>query len=173
MKEPKPKPELVLNSRETELVNRNQYANGGWLHSPANLALFSRSISYLKQLNKARQIDSNWVPYVRAAREKDATIVYIWPTDEKDPDKIEVKKRGSQARINIRSLLEPTHHTVDLGYRVRYEIVPAGEDSPVGPALMFDLAHPLERRQQPPSVLKRKRSAKKANASAGQLSGEQ
>lgn len=155
-----PEKDLVYNRKQADLKNKNQYANGGWLHSPAMLQLFSRSLKYLIELNRKRGVDSMWVPYVRAARPRNQDIVYIYPTDERDEDKLEVKKRDSHAFINVRSLLEESHHTVEWGYRVRFEIVPAGEDSPVGPALMFDLSKPVERKQQPPSVLKPKRKPK-------------
>ena len=155
--------ELVYNSKATELINRNQYTNGGWLHSPAQLELFARSIKFLIKLNRARGIDANWVPYVRAARLKGEDIVYVWPTDEKDEDKIEVRPRSAHAWINIRSLLEPSFHTVEQGYRVRYEIV-ADDKSPVGPALKFDLSKPLERKRQPPSKQGKSGKAKAAPA---------
>lgn len=156
--------ELIFNNQQAELLNRNQYESGGWLHSPANLQLFARSVKQLVGLNRALSIDEKWVPYVRAARPKGKDIVYIYPTDEHDPNKIDVHKRDGNAWINLRSLLEPSHHTVELGYRVRYEIV-AVNDSPVGPALKLDLAKEVERRLKPPSK-RRGRSARTKGAQA-------
>jgi hypothetical protein len=66
-----------------------------------------------------------------------------------------VRRYGSGAWINLITLLGPTKQTVAKGYRDRFTVDFAPENSPVGPALTINLARPMTRKmakKRQPSV---------------------
>jgi hypothetical protein len=134
-----PSPKVILNSVKTQVLSRAAYRTGtGWLHSPARLQLLTVAARNLVSVARDRGMDVGEVLYARAARLEGQHATYVYPTDDQDPDRLEVTKQDSGVWINLRTLLAPADLLVAPGTSVRYDITVAGAESPVGPALVFD-----------------------------------
>jgi hypothetical protein len=151
---------VIENSPDVELTSRNQHGQEFWLHSPANMELFAVTYRRLLDVAKLRKLDTREIAYIRAARVSGTDLTFVYPTTDKDPNRIPLTKYSAHYWGNLRTLLEPAGRLVEVGYRKRYamELIP---DSPVGPALVFDFDRPLESRQEPKA---KKGSGKKAGA---------
>lgn len=135
----KSSPKLILNSVKTQVLSRAAYRTGtGWLHSPARLQLLTVAARNLVSIARERGMDVGEVLYARAARLEGQHEIYVYPTDEKDPDRLEVTKQKGNLWINLRTLLAPPDLLFAPGISVRYDIAVAGPESPVGRSLVFD-----------------------------------
>ncbi len=140
--------EIVYNNLSAEFQHGAQAGSYGWLHSPTMLELLSMADARLTRVSDARGKPVKQVEKVRAAKTTGNKKVYLIPADDGDTDAIEVKRYDSSAFINLKSLLGPTRLSVRTGFRERYAVEYAGEDSPVGQALVIDLSKRLERREE-------------------------
>ena len=149
--------EIVYNNLSAEFQHGAQAGSYGWLHSPTMLELLSMADGRLTRVSDDRGKPVRQVDKVRAAKTTGNKKVYLIPADDGDTDAIEVKRYDSSAFINLKSLLGPARLSVRTGFRERYAVGYAGDDSPVGPALVIDLSKRLERREEPGA----KKTAKK------------
>lgn len=159
--------ELILNDFQAEYQRATQYPSGCWMHSPANLEVFSLTIERLQRNAVQRGIEGK-VTKVRAAKLRNKKYIYIYATANDDPNGIQVNYQRYGAWINLITLLGPLKLTEKTGYRARYDLDYAGEDSPVGPALVLNLGRRLERRQDWKSAKKSKTEGEKKSKTEGE-----
>lgn len=156
--------DIVYNDPSIQFRNANLQDAHGLMEPPANLRISTATDEALVDVAKLRGMDVLRVATVRAARRKGETKVYIYPVPSTDPAAIQVKRYRGRTYINLRSLLGLTEHELEPGYRVKYALKFAGtpdaepeyQTSPVGEALAFDLAKPVERR-----IIEKKSRSKK------------
>lgn len=163
--------EVMYNDLSAEFLKGRQAGSYGWLHSPSRLELFSLADQRLTRVSDERGKPVKQVDKVRAARTKNSKKIYLYPAEDGDTDAIQVKRYESGAFINLESLLGPARLTVRSGYRERYAIEFAGNDSPVGKALVIDLSKRLERREEPDSKRTGKTAIKSKQASEPSTTG--
>lgn len=138
--------EVIYNSYDVELIKGRKAPSSAWLHAPAFLELLRTADDRLTRVSEMRGATVRCVTKVRAAKVRGKRVVYIVPTHDEDPDGIPVRRYGAGAWINLVTLLAPAKQTVPKGYRDRYAVDFAPENSPVGPALMINLARPTDRK---------------------------
>lgn len=159
---------VILNSPDVPVAGRGERGPGLWLHSPAHAELFAATHRMLLAAAKLRKMDVSEIEWVRAARLEDSDLTFIFPTTDLDPNRIPLVEFSGHKWANLRTLLEPAKRLITVGYRERFaaHLVP---DSPVGPAVVFDLARTLERKQEPKSKKNDETdSAKKSTSDAQQ-----
>ncbi len=139
--------DLIPHDPHADVLRANQYASGGWLHSPAQLQLFANTDERLTQVAHQLGMMCREVKRVLAYRVPDEKVAYIFPTWDEDPEGIEVRRYGSATWINLITLLGPANLTVETGYRERYEVNLSRPDDAVYPALKLDMRRVLERRK--------------------------
>lgn len=137
---------VIFNSYDAEVVKGRKAPSSAWLHAPALLELLKTADDRLTRVSESRGATVRRVTMVRAAKVKGKRVVYIIPTSDEDPDGIPVSRYRSGAWINLITLLGPEKQAVPMGYRDRHAVEFAPEGSPVGPALVINLARPLDRR---------------------------
>jgi hypothetical protein len=166
-------PEIIYNSTKKAVLSRSAYPTGtAWMHSPAMLELLAVASRNLLAVARARGMDVGQVQYVRGARVAGQEEIYIYPTGENDPDRIEVKMPNGNPHINLRSLLAETQRLLPPNHRVRYDINVSGADKAIKDALVLDLN--LERDHRITDRSKKSKSAgKKPTAQAKQQPTEQ
>lgn len=153
---------IIWHNDVTEVLKRNQYASGGWMHSAATLQIFKATEGRMDNLGMRLGQPETQVTRVRACRISGTKIVYIVPAPANDDTALEVSRNVKGAWINLYKLLIPAKLGVPVGYKERYDIIEV-EESPVGPALMLDMGNRKERRKVK-TAAKRKSAAKKAAA---------
>jgi hypothetical protein len=109
------------------------------------LVLFKATDAALSDIAEQRGLKETLVEKIRAARVGIEKKVYQVPTEADDVDGLELKRSNGKITCNLVSFLAENRLCVETGYKERYEIVEAGADSPVGPALVFDMSKPAER----------------------------
>jgi hypothetical protein len=170
---PDEQPKLRQNKKQRYIVKPNQYGSGGWLIAPALLEIFRATEPALLEVAEKRQQSVTQVDWVRCARLENEKRIYIYPSDAKDPDAIEVKRYGGKTSINLISFMAPEGLCVEQGYKERYFLGAAGPDSPAGPALVFDMEKPVERKPVAPSKRSgARRKAKQESAPAAPAAPE-
>ncbi|HEY3364288.1 MAG TPA: hypothetical protein VGK74_04485 [Symbiobacteriaceae bacterium] len=151
-------PEIVFNKPDAEYVHGNESGNECKLYGPAQLRLLKVSERLLKKVYEERGSVVSRVERVRAAMVKGSETVYIIPCDKNDPEGLQILRSAAGSNVNIITLLGPMKMTVPTGYRRKYAVIKVGEESPVGPALAFDLGKVLEQKAT------KKKSSKSAAA---------
>jgi hypothetical protein len=146
--------DLVLNSHDREIVKTNQTRSHVTLYSPAMLQVLSLAYGRLLKVGEMRGMNTELILKLRAALRKSTKQVYILPTDEDDIDGIPINGYGygdgSAVWINLISLLGDTKLQVPTGYRDRFQAAIVDKpESPVGPALMFNLSRRISRTLKP------------------------
>lgn len=139
-----------------ETLRQDQYGPGGKLHSPATLEFTAATAIALKQVARARGSVDGKVTHVLVGLDDEEPLLYIFPPGPEDPaeDALEIKRYERSAWVGLREVLAPRKYLVEPGYFKRYDLKIVGEESPVGPALVMDLEHPVE--QKPESKGKKK-----------------
>lgn len=153
---------IIWHDEVTEVLRGNQYASGGWVHSPATIQIFKATESRLDKLGVKYNLPEAQVTRVRACRIAGTKKIYIIPAAANDDTALEVIRNLKGAWINLYKLLVPGKLGVPSGYKERYDIIEE-DDSPVGPALLLDMSNRKERRKVKTSS-KKKAAAKKAKA---------
>jgi hypothetical protein len=138
-------PKVIYNKKKRYVVKPGQYRAGCWVHSPGMLVLFKATDAALVDNAEERGISTNQVLKIRAAKLDNEKKVYIFATEDDDEDGLDLKRSNGKITCNLVSFLAENRLCVETGYKERYEIVEAGADSPVGPALVFDMSKPAER----------------------------
>lgn len=141
-------PKLIFNSYDAEITKGNQNESGGWMHAPAYLELFKAAVDRLAQVSRERGTTVRRVKHVRAALEEGSKKIWIFPTEQRDPDAIPVNYYRRKATINLITLLGQAKLTVETGYRERYALEFAPANCPVGPALEINMGRMLEHRPE-------------------------
>jgi hypothetical protein len=134
----------MYNDRSANFRKGNQRAPGCWGHSPATFELFAAGDKLLTDVAELRGERVKQVEYVRAAMVEGSKTVYIFNTQEGDPDRIATHRYSSACWTNLITLLGPAKMTIRTGYRERFDVT-LEPNSPVGPALAIDLTRVLER----------------------------
>lgn len=135
---------VIYNNQQTELVNRNTKGVSAWLESPANLKLLARAYKALIKIARQRKMDVGEVKAVRAARLGNSDVIFIFPVPEDEPQAIVCQFYSDHHWVNLRSLLEESDRLLPVRHNKRFVLREVGSDSPVGPALVFDLSAAVE-----------------------------
>jgi hypothetical protein len=155
--------DLIVNQTKVRRrVTRAFKASGGWLLPPALLVMFRTVIWLLQDLVAPREVNLGAFPTVtrvRVAKRKDDSRIYLYPTDWDDPDGIEIKGGTNQPKVNLYDFLTDAQMLMEPTKAERFQVTMAGDDSPVGPALVFDRHQPLEQKSYHKSESKRKKSS--------------
>lgn len=140
---------VVWNTKKRYVVKPSQYRAGCWIQSPGMLVLFKATDAALSDIAEQRGLKATLVEKIRAARVGIEKKVYLVPTEADDVDGLELNRNNGKITCNLVSFLAPEKLCIESGYKERYEITEAGPDSPVGPALVFDMSKVEQRRLLP------------------------
>lgn len=136
-------PDVEVNTRPARPVRPN-LKSFLWQTGPAWIDMHRKVDLMIAQNAKDRGLELSQVERIRVARKKNETVVYIFATRSDDEDGIEVGRFKSKTYANLADFMVPRGLDVPSGQARRFDVVVAGEESPVGPALKFDTAKPLE-----------------------------
>jgi hypothetical protein len=140
--------DLVTNKKKPlRRVTRAYKAAGIWGFPPALYKFFVTAMWMLQDLVALRQVNLGsfaTVTRVRVAKRKSESRVYIYPTDWDDPEGIEITGRKGDRRINMYDFAAEAGILLEPGTAYQFQVTFAGDDSPVGPALVFDHKDPKQ-----------------------------
>jgi len=134
---------------EGEVVKGNAQPSTGWLHSPAMMEFLATAYKRLVRAQNLAGNPANTVAKVHAKLIRGTKYLVIKPAPEEDQTAIPVKRHGSSTFFNLIDLLGPERLAVESGYRQRYVVAWAPQESPHWPALAIDLGDPKEREREP------------------------
>lgn len=113
-----------------------------WVYSPAKVLLLTEPTRGLAEVARLRGMANRKVEQVEVILHAPTRRLFIYPPDpdEEVDDAFEVayRNQGTNAEINIRTLLQPRGLEVTRGWREQYD-VKLEEHSECGPALVFQL----------------------------------
>jgi hypothetical protein len=144
---PKPatEPKVRLNTRSHVQKRAVEKDPACWAHSPGRLGLLSAVEKLLIAVARARGLEIQKVEQVRIANIEGDSRVWIFTTDASDPERLEVKRYKSRLEINASDTLAAWDMALPKNQRRRYDILTdKQQESPVGPAIYFDMSKPLE-----------------------------
>lgn len=137
------KPKIRHNEYSDLDTKPGQKEPGGWLHSPAQLSAYIATLKALIIVAAMRGFTWNDVKFVRVSNVEGEKRVFIYPTDETDPSRLELTRYKSRLYVNMSAPLTKWKLALPTGERRRYDL-PIDPKSPVGPALVIHLDKPLE-----------------------------
>lgn len=140
---PQAQPKVQLNdfSRENPTRAFNECSIAG--QSPFNAELFKVTEWELRKVAEKRGLKILELTKLRVANVEGESRVWLYPTKKSDPRGIAVTRNGGKVRVNLGPQLTkwglalPRHHKEWF-----YLIYADAPESPVGPALYFDLESP-------------------------------
>ncbi|MFZ5814332.1 MAG: hypothetical protein ACOY93_03410 [Bacillota bacterium] len=140
-------PKLRVNSYDAADRKPNQKEPGCWWRAPGRFAFYVMVHTALVAIARRRGWETNRVEYIRVGNVEGDPLIYIWPTDEHDPDRIPLRRYRSHLSANLSTVMVNWGLALPTGQRNRYDLLVAEPDkSPVGPALYLDKDRVLETR---------------------------
>jgi|GEM_PF-4946376 len=154
--------DFIIFSRGEEVAKRNEKGVAGWLHSPGTFIPFKAGYKRLKEVTKPADLVDGKVIRVGVGGRKGSNKVYLWGTDKHNPDGIEVKEYEGKISINIADFLALIDKRPEVGWKFRYDLLPADKDCKVQPALMILLDKAIDKRPLPSTKKKESKESKEA-----------
>jgi hypothetical protein len=143
---PAPARKFIVHSNSRYVVKPHQYEPGGWIKSPGTFELFRATQPLLVEIAEKRGMSIAQVDYVQVGRNEGEKKIYMWPTDD-SVNGYPVQRHGHKISVNLTKFLAAEKLCVEKGYQERFVILQAGPESPAGPAVVWDMATPVERKR--------------------------
>ncbi len=140
---------IYFDGEDVELVNRNQYPSECWLQDPAILQFSALADNRMGRVNELRGGLRVRPDKVRTALVLPDRLLFVYPAANEDKRGLKVGRSKGAARVNVRSVLQPHNLLAEPGYKMRFAVEYAGDESPVGPAMVIDLTQVIEKARLP------------------------
>lgn len=138
-------PKLRVNTHSATDRKPNQEEPGCWWSGPGIFAFFLMVHTALLIVAKQRGWEANRIDFIRVANMEGDPRIWIWPTDEKDPDRIQLNRYGGRLSANLSTIMINWKLALPSGQRNRYDVrFDETGESPVGPALYINKEKVLE-----------------------------
>lgn len=157
----------VENDKAAHYRPSYSHISSAWVQSPGAITLLAEASHDLNTVAALRSTPATRVAFVRALALPAIKTLLIWPTDEKDPQKIEVSWRGGHASFSASEVLIRAKIPVESRRRKRFEVRIAKETK-VGPALAIDMRYLVDLR-----VTQKGKSTAKGKGKQGEHSKEE
>lgn len=144
------------------LKAKNAHYSSAWIKGPGAVTLLVEAARDLCQVSEMRGEPATEIPFVRILVLPSTRTLLVWPTDDKDLQRIEVTWKEGVAKFLASDELRAAKIPVESGKKVRYN-VHVLKQSKVGPALAIDMRVELETKLLPKKKsYSRAKSKKKA-----------
>lgn len=158
-------PKLRVNSYDAADRKPNQEEPGTWWKGPGWFLFFVAVHAALIAVAKQRGWEAGKIEYIRVGNVEGDPRIWIWPTDEKDPNRIRLRRYKSRFSANLSTVMIKWGMALPSGQKSRYDVRPdVNNESPVGPALYINKDKPLETKWE--KVEKESRSRSKSQTPA-------
>lgn len=159
-------PKLRLNTRNRLQKRAVEKDPGCWVFSPGRIRFYTYVEKALIAVARQRGWEIQKVEYIRLANLEKDPRVWFYPTDGQDPERLEVKFYKGRAEVNASDTLAEWDMALPKNQSRRYDVAfDTKNESPVGPALYFDMDLVQETRI---NERKDKSTAKKKSATTTQ-----
>lgn len=136
---------LRVNTHDVAHRKPNQEEPGGWWWGPGFFSFFLMVHTALVLIASRRGWETNQIKFIRVANLEGDPRIWFWPTDEKDPERIELKRYRGRLTANLSTVMVNWKMALPTGQRNRYDVFTDDQgESPVGPALYINKDKVLE-----------------------------
>jgi hypothetical protein len=164
---PATEPKVRLNTRSHVQKRAVEKDPACWANSPGRLGLLSAVEKLLIVVAKQRGVEIQKVEQVRIANIEGDSRVWLYTTDATDPERLEVKRYKGRLEVNASDTLAAWDMALPKNERRRYDIlIDKQHESPVGPAIYFDMSKPLETKHTDKSAKPKQQAAAATQAPA-------
>lgn len=152
--------DAVATNHALHLKAKNAHYSSGWIKGPGAVTLLVEAGRDLCQVSELRGEPATEIPFVRILVLPGAKTILVWPTHEKDLQKVEVTWKQGVAKFLASDELRAAQIPVESGKKVRYNVHVVTQ-SKVGPVLAIDMSHELETKLLPKRKSYRKAKSQK------------
>jgi hypothetical protein len=135
---------VVFNQVGRQVKKRTAKEASCWIWSPGNLQLLKEGEKLVAATGKGGAPPVKQVDYVRAAWVPGSEKVYIFLSNEKDPDAVTVNRSGKRVTANLSDDFIAWGIALAVNTKSRFRMVPATPQDPVYPAVVVDVGAPVE-----------------------------
>lgn len=154
-------PGVRLNRRDRLRKTAREKNPGCWVISPGRIYLFAAVEKALLLIARQRGWEVQRIEFIRVGNIEGDSRLFVFPTDEEDPERVPLQRYGRRLEANLSDDLEEWDLALPQFHQRRFDLFLAGKgESPLGPALYLDLNKPLESKVVDREQQRRKRKAK-------------
>lgn len=135
---------VVFNQVGRQVKKRTAKEASCWIWSPGNLQLLKEGEKLVAATGKGGAPPVKQVDYLRAAWVPGSEKVYIFLTNEKDPDAVTVNRTGKRVTANLSDDFIAWGIALAVNTKSRFRMVPATPQDPVYPSVVVDVGAPVE-----------------------------
>lgn len=135
---------LVHNTVGQQVKKRSAKEASVWIESPGYHRFLAEAQKMLGSVGLGDGVPLKQVDYIRVARVEGSQVIHIYPTTDKDPDGIEVKRKNHRVTANLSDTLIAWNLALPVNTRSRFRVQMTTAADPVHPAIKLDLAAPVE-----------------------------
>ncbi len=136
--------EIEFNVAGKKARKRSQREASIWIFSPGNFQLLKWGERAIAGLGIRGGPPISQVDYLRAARVKGKRRVFLFATDDKDPDAVEVNRADRRVTANFSDDFIDWGYALAINTRSRFRLIPSTPADPIHPAMIIDLDAPLD-----------------------------